>query len=327
MKNKGLISLTLICMVLALALAGCAKSTAPAQEASFPTKTITILNSSAAGSPTDVMARQIARVAERTLGQSMIVSNLTGGSGGVMLAHLMKEKSDGYIIATLTASQIAALQSDLKTHFKFEDFEFLANIQSEPYAIAVRSDSPFKSINDMMEYAKANPMKLKVGGQGTGSALHLLVLELAEANNAKISWIPLGGGAESVTSVLGGNMDVISTAPATVSQYVEAGQIRMLAVSADKRLAGYKDVPTLKELGYPELVMTQYRGFIAKKGIPAGAKARLVAAIQKATEDPGFQNYMAQNKMENAYMGPEEFTTYAKKDFELIGKLLGKMDK
>ncbi|MCL5039704.1 MAG: tripartite tricarboxylate transporter substrate binding protein [Firmicutes bacterium] len=292
----------------------------------FPSKPITILNSSTAGSPADVMAREVARYAEKFLGQSMVVVNKPGGSGGVMFAALLSEPSDGYTIGSVTASQIAALQAQLKKDFSFDSFEFIANVQKEPYAIAVRAESPFKSLKDMIEYAKKNPGQLKIGGQGTGSALHLLILQLAEKAGIEVKWVPFGGGSESVTNLLGNNVQVISTAPATVNQYVEAGKIRVLAVSGDQRLGHMKDVPTLKELGY-DIVMTQYRGFLAKKGLPPEVKAKLVDAIKKAVVEPGFKEYMAKNYQPDGFMGPEAFATMARQDYELIGKLLQRIEK
>ncbi|MHB1653452.1 MAG: Bug family tripartite tricarboxylate transporter substrate binding protein [Desulfitobacteriaceae bacterium] len=321
---KGVMS-----VLLALSLAGCGQTSQPisnagnAKTTNFPTKSITILNSSTAGSPADVMAREVARYAEKSLGQSVVVVNKTGGSGGVMFAELLKEPADGYTIATVTASQIAALQSVLKKNFSFNDFDFLANVQKEPYAIAVNANSPFKTLQDMIDYAKKNPGKLKVGGQGTGSALHLLMMQLAEKAGIQITYVPFGGGSESVTNLLGDNVQVISTAPATVNQYVEAKKIRVLAVSGDERVAQFKDTPTLKEAGF-DISMTQYRGFVAKKGLPADVKAKLVDAIQKATNDPGFKDYMTKNKQPNGWMGPEDFANYAKKDFDNIGVLLPK---
>lgn len=329
MKKRVLTTLTLGLFLVTSLLSGCAsKTTAGTQEAktvtNFPTKTITILNSSTAGSPADVMARQVAQFAQKTLGQTLIVSNVTGGSGGVMFANLLKEKPDGYTIATVTASQIAALQSDLSKDFKFDDFDFLVNVQKEPYAIAVKADSKFKTIKEMMDFATSNPGKLKMGGQGTGSAMHLLSFQLAEKGGTKITWVPFGGGAESVTNLLGGNVDVIVTAPATMNQYVEAGQARLLAISGEQRMDVLKDVPTLKELGYTEILATQYRGFMVKKGLPEDVKTKLVDAIKTAIADPGFKAYMTTNKQPDGYMGPEDFTKYAKADFDQVGTLLAK---
>ena len=289
----------------------------------FPTKPITIINSSAAGSPTDVMAREVAHFAVKTLGQPMVVVNKTGGSGGVMFASLKAAPADGYTIASATAAQFAALQSELKKAFSFDDFDFLYNVQKEPYALAVRADSPFKTLKDMIEFAKKNPDKgkLQIGGQGTGSALHLFCLQLADDASFKFTWLPYKGGADSVTNLLGGHVQAISTAPATVNQYVEAGKIRVLAITGDKRMAHIKDVPTFKDLGY-DIELTQYRGFIAKKGLPADVKAKLVDAIKKAVAEPGFKEFMAKTYQPDGSMGPEEFAAYAKKDFDRIGKLL-----
>jgi putative tricarboxylic transport membrane protein len=289
----------------------------------FPAKPITILNSSVAGSPTDVMARQVAQYARKYLGQPMVVVNKPGGGGGVMFAALMAEAADGYTIASLTGAQMAALHAELKKDFSFEDFDFIANVQREPNCLAVKWDGPFKTLQDMVEYAKKNP-SLKVGGQGTGSALHLMVMLLGEQTGTKLTWVPFGGGMESVTNLLGNTVPVISTSPATVNQYVEAKQIRILAITGDKRMDHLKDVPTFKELGH-DIVMLQYRGFAAKKGMPAKAKATLVDAIRKSVAEPAFKEYMRKNYQPDGFLGPEEFTAMAREDFNLMGRLLQKL--
>ena len=296
---------------------------ATADAAGFPTKPITVFNSSTAGSPTDVMARQVAQHARKSLGQPMVVVNKPGGGGGVMFAALFGEPADGYAIASLTASQVAALHAELKKDFSFDNLDFLANVQRESHCLVVKADSPFKTLQDVVEAGKKGS-GVKVGGQGTGSALHLMVILLAEQSGAKLDWVPLGGGSESVTNLLGGTVPVISTSPATVNQYVEAKQMRVIVVSAEKRVDHLKDVPTFKELGY-DIVMTQYRGFAARKGLPADAKAKLVEAIHKATREPAFKEFMAKNHQPDGYMGPEEFNAFARADFELMGRLTQKL--
>ena len=294
-----------------------------ADAAGFPTKPITVFNSSTAGSPTDVMARQVAQYARKTLGQPMVVVNKPGGGGGVMFAALFSEPADGYALASLTASQVAALHAELKKDFSFENLDFLANVQRESHCLVVKADGPFKTLQDVIEAGKKGS-GVKVGGQGTGSALHLMVILLAEQSGAKLDWVPLGGGSESVTNLLGGTVPVISTSPATVNQYVEAKQMRVIVVSAEKRVDHLKDVPTFKELGY-DILMTQYRGFAARKGVPADARAKLVEAIHKATREPAFKEFMAKNYQPDGYMGPDEFNAFARADFELMGRLSQKL--
>jgi putative tricarboxylic transport membrane protein len=289
----------------------------------FPSKPITVLNSSVAGSPTDVMARQVAQYARKSLGQPMVVVNKPGGGGGVMFAGLFAEAADGYTIASLTGAQVAALHAELKKDFSFDNLEFVANVQREPNCLVAKADGPFKTLRDMIEYAKKNP-SLKVGGQGTGSALHLMVMLLAEQSGTKLTWVPFGGGAESVTNLLGDTVPVISTSPATVNQYVEAKQMRILAITGDKRMDHLKDVPTFKELGY-DIVMLQYRGFAARKGIPPEAKTKLADAIGKAVTEPGFKEFMKKNFQPEGFLGPEEFTAMARADFELMGRLMQRL--
>ena len=322
--GKNFFSVTLVTVL----LAGYSLSLVPAEAADatkFPIKPITILNSSPAGSPADVMARQIAQHAKKHLSQPMVVVNKTGGSGGVMFASLMADPTDGYTISTVTSALITALHGDLKKDFSIDQFEFLAHVQKEPFCIAVRSDSPFKTIKEMVEYAKKNP-RLKIGGQATYSALHLLALALADESGMPISYVPYRGGSEIIASLLGGHVPVVVSSPTTMNQYVEAGQVRVLVESGEKRLPQWKNVPTLKELGY-DIVITQYRGFAAKKGLSPDVRAILVDTIKKAMDEPGFKDYLAKNSQVAEFMGPEEFTAAVRADYQYMGKLMEKVVK
>ena len=322
--KKIFVPVTLV-MVL---VAGYSLGVVPAEAAEgtkFPIKPITILNSSPAGSPADVMARQIAQQAKKHLSQPMVIVNKPGGSGGVMFASLMADPTDGYTISTITSALITALHGDLKKDFSFDQFEFLAHVQKEPFCIAVKSEAPFKTLKEMIEYAKKNP-RLKIGGQATYSALHLLALALAEESGMPISYVPYRGGSEIIASLLGGHVPVVVSSPTTMNQHVEAGKVRILVASGEKRLPQWKDVPTLKELGY-DIVITQYRGFAAKKGLPPDVRAILVDTIKKAMAEPGFKDYLAKNSQFAEFMGPEEFTAAVRADYEYMGKLLQKVVK
>jgi tripartite-type tricarboxylate transporter receptor subunit TctC len=266
------------------------------------------------------MARQVGQHIRRHLGQPFVVVNKPGGGGGVMFASLFAEPADGYTIASLTAAQVTALHAELKKDFSFENLEFLANVQREPNCLVVKYDSPIRTLPDMIAEAKKTG-NFKIGGQGTGSALHLMVMLLGEKAGTKLTWVPLGGGSESVTNLLGGTVPVISTSPATVNQYVEAKQMRILAISGDRRMEHMQDVPTFKELGH-DIVIMQWRGFAARKGFPAEAKAALADAIRKAVAEPGFKEFMAKNHQPDGFLAPEEFAKVAREDFQLMGRLL-----
>jgi len=303
-------------LVLALCVAVFIFAVQPA-EATFPERPITIFNASTAGSPADVAARQVAHYAEQHLGQPMVVSNRTGGGGGVMFTALLAEPADGYTIGSVTAAQMAALHAQLQGQFSLEDFEFLANIQVDYFCFAVLSDSPFYTINDVFEAIRGG-REVLFGGQGTGSSLHLMALQLANMADVNFTWLPFQGGADSVVNLLGGHVGVIATAPATVRQYVEAGQMRVIAVSGDSRVPFLPDAQTLREQGY-DIVLTQYRGFIARRGIPEEIRAQIIDAIHKATQEPMLQ------EQGFIFMGPEEFTQYARENFDQIGELMSLM--
>ena len=291
----------------------------------YPTKPIMVLNSSPAGSPADVMARQVAQYAKKYLGQPMVVVTKPGGSGGVMFGALLAEPADGYTISTITAALITSFHGELKKDFSFDQFDYIVNVQREPYAIAVGGETPFKTMGELIEYAKKNP-RLKIGGQGTGSQLHLTALALSEEAGIQISWVPFGGGADSITNLLGGHIPSLVSSPTTSYPYAEAGKIRILAVTGDQRLPYWKNIPTLKELGY-NIVVTQYRGFGAKKGLPPDVKTKLADAIKKAVSEPGFKDYMAKNHQADAYMGPEEYPAMVRAEYDLMGKLMQKIER
>lgn len=310
-------------LIMVLVISGCMPGQPAAtkkEEIKFPTKPITILVASSAGSPTDIMAREVAYQLEKILGQPATVANKTGGGGAVMFAALTSAPADGYTIAAVTASQIAALQAGLSRDFPFDGFEFIANIQLEPFAMAVKVGGPFNNLKDILEYAKANPGKLQIGGQGTGSALHLCALKLARDAGFTFTWLPYEGGIDSIKNLLGGHVPVIMTAPATARQFVEAGQIKIVAITGEKRMPRAPDIPTFKELGY-DIPLTQYRGFFTRSGMPAEIKAKFADSIRRATLEPRFVEYMTKNNMDDGFMPPDEFANFARADFEAVGKL------
>ena len=337
----------LLCVALALAMTACSSapaSSAPASSApasatesnqpasseepkvEYPTKAIQIFNSSSAGSPADVMSREIAMALEKITGQTVTVVNKTGGSGGVMFAAVTAEKNDGYTIGTITASQIAVLQTGLNKEFPIESFEFVGNTQIDPYCIFVKEDSPFKTLEDLIKYSKENDGKLQLGGQGTGSALHLTALQLGRDAGFTFTWLPSEGGAETVKNVLGDHFQAGMAAPTTVKQYVEAGQLRVLAITGDKSVDSMPEVPTFKSLGY-DLMLTQYRGFFVKAGIDPAIKQAISDLIGEACQSESFKAYMAENNLPDGYMNWQDFSDYALADYENVGKLTAELIK
>jgi len=311
MKKNILGSFVMVGILVLTLIAGCSSNKEPAskpQAGDFPSKAITIVNASAPGSPTDIMARAVAHSMKDDLGVPVVVVNADGAGGANMMAKIKAEAADGYTIATANAAQITNTYDQIPQH-SIEDFDFLVNVQEEPYALVVLKDSPIQSFEDIMKLGQ--DAKLKIGGQ-----LNILATMLEQIATGRygfeLPYAPFSGGSESVTNLLGGNVDVISSSPTTVKQYIEDGSMRVIAITGMKRmeLDGFKDAPTLLELGYEKTEPTSYRGFIARKGIPQEIKDTLVNSITKALHQPGI------NIEVTGFMGPEEFTQYAKTGYD-----------
>ena len=289
--------------------------------ADFPTRTITIYNSSSAGSPADVMARELARSLEDITGQVVNVVNATGGGGGVMFGSVFRNPTDCYTWGSFTAAQIASLQAGLVDDFPIENFDFVANIQTDTFAFAVQADSPWETLEDLIEYARGANGGLLMGGQGTGSGMHLCALQLGKDGEFDFVWIPFDGGAESVVNLLGGHVDVIMSTSSTVRDYVAAGMMRKLAITGDGRLSTTPDVPTFAELGFPDVAFSQYRGVFVQTGTDPDLVVRISELIREATLSDTFLAYMALVHMDDTYMDNVEFTEFVLDDFARIGRM------
>ncbi len=287
---------------------------APATD--FPTKAITIYCGSAAGSPVDVMAREMAKHMEKILGKAVVVETRSGGSQAELLLEIQQGKPDGYSLATYTTSTVGALAGTLKARMKPEDFDFLVEVQLDPYCLAANSDSQFQDLKGLIDYAKQNPSKVKVAGFGTGSGHHLALLELQQKSGAKFSWVATQGGSEAVAAALGGHVDVAHSNPSGVSEQVEAKKMRVLGVAASKQIAILPGAKTYKEQGV-DMTAAQWRGIGAKAGLPAPVKAKLIDTVQKVMQDKDFQTYMKNTAQEAGERSGDAFQKAVLAEFEM----------
>lgn len=271
----------------------------------YPTRPITILCWSSPGAPNDLLARQIAKTGEKYFGQRMDVVTKKGGGGAVLMAYMAKQKKDGYTLSTTTVSQIVTIAAG-RVPFKVKDFVYVMRIQSDPYMIAVRSDSQFKNLKDFFDYGKKNPGKLSVSGFGTASAHFLAFMRLsARAGNPNIRWVAYQGGADAAVACLGGHVNAVHTNYSVVGQYAKAGKMRVLGVSSDKRLSFLPDVPTYMEQGY-QLAPNHWRGLMGPAGIPPAVVKKIRSIMEKTVADPEFKKYMANAGAEYGLLGSQE---------------------
>jgi tripartite-type tricarboxylate transporter receptor subunit TctC len=270
----------------------------------FPDKPITMIVPWAAGGSTDQSGRALAKAAEAHLGQPVVVLNKPGASTTIGMAELARAKPDGYTIGTLSSSSyLLALQGRELPYDPINAFSYISYYGDNLIGIAVPADSRWKTLGDLIADAKANPEKLNYGTAAIGSTQHLTTESLTLATGAKFTHIPQQGSAGSMTALLGKHVDFI-TETSVWAPHVAAGRVRLLAVTAPRRVAAYPDVPTLAELDVAPIRSVQ--AVIGPAGMPEAQRKLLENAFRKALKDPGFVNTMKTLVMEIVDIpGPE----------------------
>ena len=299
-----------------------AAGTVSAQQ--YPARPITVLCWSAAGSPVDLYARVLAKLLATELAQNVIVENRTGGSGIVMVNQLLRAPADGYTIAANTIT-LAALFSEPNVTFKPDDLQLVARSQVDPYGLIVHASTPFRTLDAFIAYARKKPGYLNVAGPFAMSGHRVAWEVFADMAKIKTTWVAYQGGGPALTAIAGGHVDAAATNPGNVKPMIDAGKVRVIGVSSDKRLEDFPDVPTYKERGY-DLVRYQWRGIMARAGTPKPVIDRLTAAIQKAQQTNEWKAYLKQVTQLDGFQGPEDFRKQLLDDMremDLVKKKLG----
>lgn len=290
----------------------------------YPTRPVTLLCWSAPGSPVDIYSRIMAKLLAAELGQNVIVENRTGGSGIIMVNTLLRAPADGYAIAANTIT-LAALFSEPTATFKPDDLQMIARSQVDPYGLVVHTSTPFKTIDDLVAFARKKPDYINIGGVFVMSGHRVAWEVFQEAAGIKTTWVPYQGGGPALTAIAGGHVDAATTNPGNVKPMIAAGKVRVLAVSSDKRLEDFPDVPTYKERGW-DVVRYQWRGMMTRAGTPKPVVDKLAAAIQKAQQSPEWKAYLKQVTQLDGFQAPDEFRAQLLKDMremQSVKKKLG----
>ena len=255
----------------------------------FPTKPITIYCGFEAGATTDLTARALAEAGQKILGVPVVVENKAGGGSTVAATLIASKKPDGYTLAVVASSALDTRHIMLDVPYDpFKDFTFIQAYGNYVGGICVKKESPFKTVNDLLEYARKNPGALSYSSSGIGANQQLAVEYLAKQANVKIKHVPFKGGAPACTALIGGHVDFTAGAGIHLN-YVKQGIFRMLAVtSTDKRDPDFPDVPALKDLGYQDLPPQEYL-LVGPQGLPDRVFKKLEAGFRQAAYSPEFQ--------------------------------------
>jgi tripartite-type tricarboxylate transporter receptor subunit TctC len=307
--------------LIASALAVLAPTTALAQ--AYPTKPITLIVPWPAGGSTDVAMRAIADSASKHLGQPIVVDNKPGASGTLGPALMAANaKPDGYTIAQMPITVMRLPLMQKTTWDATADFTYIAHLTGYTFGITTKGDGPFKTWQDVVAYAKANPGKVTYATPGAGTSLHIGMEQIAAAAGIQLTQVPFKGGAETNAAVLGGHT-MLQADSTGWKPLVDAGQLKLLAIWTAERSKNWPDTPTLKELGYPFVFDSPF-GVAGPKGMDAAIVAKLHDAFKKAVEDQAVIATLAKYDMVPRYM---DTPTYRKFVDEIISSEKAALEK
>ena len=284
-------------VLMAILLLTCAVPAA----AEYPERPLTMIAAYPAGGMVDIVARPMAELMKKKFPKGVAVLNRPGGGGSVGTAEAVQAKPDGYttILAPLSTLVIQPQINDLPYKTP-DDYEPILNVISFYSVLAVRADAPWKTVQEFLAAAKANPGKLRVGSPGEATSSHLNLEELTRRANVKVTHVPFSGWGEGSPALLGAHIEAIVAQPGEVKPLVDGRKLRVLLVFQRARHPMFPDAPTAKELGY-DFAMGVWFVLTAPKGTPAPILKYLHDAAKAAIDDPGFVKLIADRGVDIDY--------------------------
>jgi len=283
----------------------------------YPSKPITLIVPFPPGGVADIVGRPFAEALSRELKTPVIIENKPGAGGGIGMGAVAKAKADGYTLL-MALSSISILPEADKVLgraplYQLDQFTPIARLTADPTILAVRADSPWKTLQDFVADARRRPGAITYGSSGNYGTMHVPMEMFAHRADVKLLHVPFTGGGPAVVALLGGQVDALSTGPSTVLQHVKAGKVRVLASWGDHRLASLPDVKTLTESGF-DAVFFQWCALFAPAGTPEPVLSRLREAARVAAADPRFVNTLATVETPVQYLDAPEMRRFWEAD-------------
>ena len=275
----------------------------------YPSKPIRFVVATAAGGASDIVARTVAERMQEGLGQPIVVEAKPGANGNLAAEYVARAAPDGYTMMMGTIGVMAINVSMYrKTPFDpLTDFTAVAPLVSFSNMLVVRPDLPVKSVKELVEYARANPGKLRYGSPGSGGSPHMAMVVFGQMNNLDIVHVPYKGAAAALNDLLGGHIDMAFSDPLVTTLQVKAGRVRALAVSGPQRLESAPDIPTVAEAGVPGFSVVGWLGIVVPAGTPRDRIVMLNAEANKALANPDVRKRLIDNGALITPGTPEDF--------------------
>lgn len=296
----------------------------------FPAKPITMVVPFPPGGLADIVGRPVAEAMGRDLGQTVVIENRGGAGGGIGMAHAAKAPADGYTILMALSSYSVLPEADnvlgRPQMYAYNALRPIARITADPTVLAVRADAPWKTVKDFVEDAKKRPGAINFGSSGNYGTMHVPMEILKQVTGTRMTHIPYTGAGPAVTALLAGQIDAVSTGPATVLQHVKSGKVRVLAHWGNAKLESMPDVPSLKQSGY-DAEYAQWSGLFVPAGTPEPVVQRLRAAARAAANDPKVKEVILGAGSPILYQDTPDFEKYVQSDVKRMADVVKKIGK
>ena len=298
----------------------------------WPTRAITMVVPFPPGGLADLVARPVAEAMSRELGQPVVIENKAGAGGGIGMGQVAKAKPDGYTVLMALSSLTVIPEADTllarPAMFALADLRPLARYTADPTVLVVRADAPWKTVQQFVSDVKKRPDMINYGSSGNYGTMHIPMEILSQNASLKMTHVPFTGAGPAVVALLGGQIDAVSTGPATVLQQVKAGKLRVLAHWGTGPLASMPDAPSLKDAGY-NAEYAQWSGLFIPAATPEPIAQRLRAAAKAAAQDAKVKEVIFNAGSPLLYLDAPEFEKYVQADasrMAVVVKRIGKVE-
>jgi tripartite-type tricarboxylate transporter receptor subunit TctC len=297
----------------------------------YPSRPITIVAPFPPGGVADLTARPVAAAMEKVLKNPVAVVNKTGAAGAVGMQFVATSKPDGYTLL-LALSSISIIPEADKLFgrppaFTVDQFAPIALISADPTILVVPADKPWKTAADFIEDAKKRPGQISYSSSGVYGTLHMAMELLSHAAGIKLRHVPYAGAGPALTAILGGHVDALASGPAVVLPHIKAGKLRALAGWGDKRVAALPEVPTFKELGYPDAEFYIWAGLFAPRGTPEPVLAKLRDTVRTSVGDGDFKGAMDKLETPIVFKQGDDFSKFFEADARRLAEGVRKVGK
>jgi tripartite-type tricarboxylate transporter receptor subunit TctC len=306
--------------ILSLAVSTAVWAGTPPKPKGYPERAIEVVVQYGAGGGSDIFVRSLMNAARKDLGVAVNVTNMTGAAGVKASNYVLSQPADGYTIYNFSPEQLI---NTIMGREDYRAFAPLCNVQQDESIFYVRAESPFKAIQDVVKYAKANPGKVQFTGTTPMSPDEIIIMQFAKKAGIQIKYVPFDKAPETHAAVLGGHIDVLHEEPGVIMPLIESKKLRPLVVFTEKRLTNWPDVPTAREIGY-DITMGRWRGLAVKKGTPQDLINWLAAVLKKATEDPAYKEIAKKSLLDlrPGWLGPEEYGKFWETEYKAYKEIL-----